>query len=372
MAFPQTVNTAAPAGADSPRLGDNEIRALKQLLADLFTLPTTPSQISATIGSVSTAGKFTLTNALWNADAIEVAYGGTAFASYTIGDLLQASASGTLAKLAAVATGKALISGGVGVVSSWGKVGLATHVSGNLPVANLNSGTSAGATTFWRGDETWGTPVVSLTENVSGILPTANGGTGIAYFTAAGPTAARIYTFPDAASTISTAGLQEVWIDAASMTPRVTNGPSRGYTEQATNKGNHETLDFDTTTQEFAQFKWGMPKSWNEGTVTFVPYWTAASSSGTAEFALQAVVTSNDDALDVAMGTEQTSNDTLISTSDCHIGPASSAITIAGTPATNDMVTFQVKRNPASDSLGADAKLLGILLRITISATNDA
>ena len=41
-----------------------------------------------------------------------------------------------------------------------------------------------------------------LTSGVTGILPTANGGTGIAFFTAAGPTAARVYTFPDAAATI--------------------------------------------------------------------------------------------------------------------------------------------------------------------------
>ena len=42
-----------------------------------------------------------------------------------------------------------------------------------------------------------------VTTGVTGILPTANGGTGIAFFTAAGPTVARTYTFPDEAATIA-------------------------------------------------------------------------------------------------------------------------------------------------------------------------
>lgn len=68
--------------------------------------------------------------------------------SLTTGDLWQASSSSALSALAAVATGNALISGGVGTVSSWGKVGLTTHVSGILPEANGGTNQS----TYTQGD----------------------------------------------------------------------------------------------------------------------------------------------------------------------------------------------------------------------------
>lgn len=64
------------------------------------------------------------------------ANGGTGIASYAIGDILYASAATVLSKLADIATGNALISGGVGAAPSWGKIGLTTHVSGTLPIAN--------------------------------------------------------------------------------------------------------------------------------------------------------------------------------------------------------------------------------------------
>lgn len=66
--------------------------------------------------------------------------GGTGKSVYVVGDLLQANTTTTLTTLAAVATGNVLLSGGAGVVSSWGKVGLSTHVSGDLPFANIADG----------------------------------------------------------------------------------------------------------------------------------------------------------------------------------------------------------------------------------------
>jgi len=76
--------------------------------------------------------------------------GGTGQTSYAIGDLLYANTTTTLAKLPDVATGNALISGGVGVAPSWGKIGLTTHVSGVLPVANGGTNASTASITSFN------------------------------------------------------------------------------------------------------------------------------------------------------------------------------------------------------------------------------
>ena len=106
--------------------------------------------ISGTIDPARISGSYTgitgvgvLTAGTWNANTIAAIYGGTGQSSYTTGDLLYASDSATLSKLSDVATGNALISGGVGVAPSWGKIDLTTHVTGVLPVSNGGTGQSS-------------------------------------------------------------------------------------------------------------------------------------------------------------------------------------------------------------------------------------
>ena len=142
----------------------------------------------------------------------------------------------------------------------------------------------------------------------------------------------------------------------------------------ASNRVMVRSLDFDPTTQEYAQFSVRMPKAWDEGTISFQPYWTAnTGNTGGVVWSLRGVCLANDDGFDAAWGSVSNSALTYITTNDMHAGPSSGAITIAGTPAANDMCMYEVSREVgnASDTLVADAKLIGVALFFTINAGDD-
>lgn len=83
--------------------------------------------------------------------------GGTGLTAYSIGDLIYASGAAALSRLAGVAAGNALLSGGIGGAPSWGKIGLTTHVNGTLPVANGGTGNTSNTSAACSGTSEYAT-----------------------------------------------------------------------------------------------------------------------------------------------------------------------------------------------------------------------
>ncbi len=170
-------------------------------------------------------------------------------------------------------------------------------------------------------------------------------------------------------------GKHTVWIPAGAMTSRTTNGPAAGTVETTTNKVMIRTLDFDAATIEYAQFQIQMPKGWNEGAVSAVFVWSHAATATNfgVVWGIHAVALSDDDALDAAFGSGLTVTDAGGTTNDLYRSAETGAVVIAGTPAENDVVVFQVYRDATNgaDTMTIDARLHGVALFYTTNANTD-
>lgn len=172
-------------------------------------------------------------------------------------------------------------------------------------------------------------------------------------------------------------GVHSLWVPAAAMVGRTTNGAAVGLTEIGANKVMFRTADFDASTIEYVQFSLRMPKSWDEGTVTAIFEWSHAATTVNfkVSWGIQAVALSDDDAGDAAFGVAQYANDTGGTTNDLYASPATPAVTVGGAPAAEDLVVFQIFRkadDAVNDTLAVDARLHGVTLNLTTNAGTDA
>jgi len=179
----------------------------------------------------------------------------------------------------------------------------------------------------------------------------------------------------DGVGTLKEAGKETIWVPAVAMYPNSTNGCADLAQTELSNGPEIKTLDFDKDSDEFAQFAVAFPKSWNEGTVTFQAFFTAnTTNTGTTAWGLAGVALADDGALNTAFGTTVVATAKAMSgtANDLAVTAESGAVTIAGSPSTDEYVFFQIQRDVSADGLTADAKLLGIKLFFTTDAKNDA
>ena len=218
-------------------------------------------------------------------------------------------------------------------------------------VLDTNSGTNSGT--------------ITITDAANGDITIAPNGTGVAKAVDAG----------DNTGAIKIAGKETIWVPASAMYPNTTSGCADLAQTELSNGPELKSLDFDKSSDEFAQFAVAFPKSWNDGTVTFQAFFTANSTdTGTTSWALQGVALADNGDLNTAFGTAVAPTAKAMSgtANDLAVTAESGAVTIAGSPSTDEYVFFQISRDVSADDLDADAKLLGVKLFFTTDAANDA
>lgn len=160
----------------------------------------------------------------------------------------------------------------------------------------------------------------------------------------------------------------QIQIGAGALVPTATNPaspseftPSGGRT--------YTCLDFIDGSITYGTIGFALPSDYDGGTLTAKFHWTANSTStNSVVWTISGVAIGDDETLDVAPGTAQTVTDANKSTAyKLSISDATSAITLAGTPAADKYCRLLIGRDPTngSDTLAATARLLKVVLTYT-------
>ena len=320
-----------------------------------------PDIIDIGMGDVTLTGTQTLTNKTLTSPKI-----GTSILDTNGNELIKVTATGSATNeltIANAANGSAPTISATGSSDSNVNINIAPKGSGETVIgtgaANATLTSSGAHDLILDTNSGTNSGTITITDGADGNINIAPNGNGVVQ---AGGAAVKV------------AGKETIWVPAVAMYPNTTNGCAALAQVELSNGPEIKTLDFDKDSDESAQFAVAFPKSWNEGTITFQAFFTADSTNtGTVSWALAGVSCADNDTINVAFGTA------VAPTAKAHSGTAndldvtaeSGAVTIAGSPSTDEEVFFQISRDVSEDSLTADAKLLGIKLFFTTDAAND-
>ena len=177
-------------------------------------------------------------------------------------------------------------------------------------------------------------------------------------------------------ASIKKAGKESIWVPAGAMYPSTTNPCSDlEQVETTALRPDLKVLDFAANADDFAQFSIAFPKSWNEGTITYQAFWTVTgTNTGTVVWQLGGIAVTSDATINTAFGTliattalahSGTSNDLMVSAE-------SGAVTIGGSPSTDDVCFFQINNDTSASGQTGDVRLVGIKVFFTTDSANDS
>lgn len=410
--FIDSLNSANPLGDDPITEGDDHIRLIKDVLLNTlvgadaaFTMPTGPTTLVGINGAQTLQDKTisatnnTITNIGSSEVVADIITGQTAVGAFGSGD-----------KFLVMETGVGLRQADFDDLPGGGSTFLdnAFRVQDNADatkeVAFEASGITTGTTRTLTVQDVNGTVVVTggadltVPDGGTGVSSLTDGGillgSGASAITAMSVLADGAIVVGDGATDPvamtafesstgnllaakgGTIGQQTIWIPAGAMEPRVTTAPATlNAVEIGTSLIALRTMDFATDADDHAGFAIQMPKGWNESTVIAQFVWSHATTTVNfgVSWAIRAGAYANSDLLTTALGTAVVTDDTGGTTDDLFISPESTAITIAGSPAAEEWVYFEVFRDVSdpNDDMAIDARLHGVKIHYTIDAGTD-
>lgn len=167
-------------------------------------------------------------------------------------------------------------------------------------------------------------------------------------------------------------GVHELCIPAGALIPRTTSGPEYARVEASTYDVNYDTLKFDATTTEYADYLFRLPASYNGGAISaaFAYTHSTGTAAQTLTFGIQGRCLSDSDAIDQAHGTAGEVSDAIDQPGD-HMETSWVSFTPTSAAAAK-WCQLTVYRKGSTGTFAGDAWLRGVTLRITLDGSADA
>lgn len=160
---------------------------------------------------------------------------------------------------------------------------------------------------------------------------------------------------------------RNIWIDAAAMVDRDTDGALPGTSETAGAQVMNDYLEFQNGVDRFVQFKMMMPDEWDKNPFKMKFYWSAADVAGAGDviWSISSNALADGHSIDAQIGTPVDTVDTFLGISSLHITDASALVTVFNNPADEYLTYFEVARVGTNvlDTYTQPVRLLGVAIQ---------